>query len=75
VDVLDAGVDDLDAPAVEAVDDPPHDHSFRDRVALITTTSSSCSLKKRFSPVARRDRADIGSPWDPVLITQTRPGG
>ena len=54
----------------------PTDHSLPGiGWALITTTSSWCSLKKRFSPVARRDRADIGSPWDPVLITQTRPGG
>ena len=74
--VLDAGVDDLDAAPVEAVDDPAH----RPLVAgmgwaLITTTSSSCSLKNRFSPVASRDRADIGSPWEPVEITQTLPGG
>ena len=41
----------------------------------MTTTSSSWSLKNRFSPIARRDSADIGSPWDPVLMTQTSPGG
>ena len=54
----------------------PTDHSLPGMGwALITTTSSSRSLKNRFSPAARRDSADIGSPWDPVEITQTWPGG
>ena len=53
----------------------PTDHSLPGiGWALITTTSSSWSRKKRFSPAASRDRADIGSPWEPVEITQTWPG-
>ena len=50
----------------------PTDHSLPGMGwALITTTSSSRSRKNRFSPAARRDSADIGSPWEPVEITHT----
>ncbi len=53
----------------------PTDHSLPGMGwALITTTSSSRSWKNRFSPAASRDRADMGSPWEPVEITQTWPG-
>ena len=53
----------------------PTDHSLPGMGwALMTTTSSSWSLKKRFSPTASRDSADIGSPWEPVEMTQTSPG-
>src|SRR5674476_1405779 len=54
----------------------PTDHSFPGiGWALITTTSSSRRAKNRFSPTANRDRADIGSPCEPVEITHTCPGG
>ena len=43
--------------------------------ALITTTSSSPMRSHLFSPVAMSESADIGSPWDPVEITHTWPGG
>ncbi len=39
------------------------------------TVSWSESLTNLFSPRASRASADIGSPCDPVEITQTSPGG
>ena len=39
------------------------------------TVSCSDSLTKRFSPLASSASADIGSPCEPVEITQTCPGG
>ena len=42
--------------------------------ALITTTSSSPMRSHLFSPVAMSERADIGSPCEPVEITHTSPG-
>ena len=39
------------------------------------TTSSVSILMRRLSPVAMRERADIGSPCEPVEITQISPGG
>ena len=39
------------------------------------TVSWSESLTNLFSPRASRARADIGSPCDPVEMTQTSPGG
>ncbi len=41
---------------------------------LRMTVSCSCTDSQRFSPAASRARADMGSPWDPVEITQTWPG-
>ena len=42
--------------------------------ALITTTSSGRRCSHLLSPAAISDRADIGSPWDPVETTHTLPG-
>ena len=39
------------------------------------TVSCSDSLTNLFSPRASRASADIGSPCEPVEITQTSPGG
>ena len=36
--------------------------------------SSDVSFSHRFSPWASSDRADIGSPWEPVEMMHTSPG-
>ena len=54
----------------------PTDHSLPGMGwALMMTTSSSPMRSHLFSPVAISDNADIGSPWEPVEITHTSPGG
>ena len=54
----------------------PTDHSLPGMGwALMITTSSSPMRSHLFSPVAISDSADIGSPWEPVEITHTSPGG
>ncbi len=53
----------------------PTDHSLPGiGCALIMTTSSGSIWTRLFSPVAMSESADIGSPWEPVEITHTRPG-
>ena len=41
---------------------------------LSTTTSPSSTCSQRLSPAAICARADIGSPWEPVEMTQISPG-
>ena len=41
----------------------------------MTTTSPSPTRSHLLSPVAINERADIGSPWEPVEITHISPGG
>ena len=54
----------------------PTDHSLPGMGwALIMTTSSGSIWTRRFSPTAMRESADMGSPWEPVEITQIRPAG
>ena len=54
----------------------PTDHSLPGiGWALMITTSSSPMRSHLFSPVAMSERADIGSPCEPVEITHTSPGG
>ena len=41
----------------------------------MTTTSPAPTRSHLLSPVAISERADIGSPWEPVEITHISPGG
>jgi hypothetical protein len=53
----------------------PTDHSLPGMGwALMTTTSSSPMRSHLLSPVAISERADMGSPWEPVEITHISPG-
>ncbi len=42
---------------------------------LRMTVSSGVRSSQRLVPDAMSDSADMGSPWEPVEITHTRPGG
>ena len=42
---------------------------------LMITTSPSLSVSQRFSLAAMSDRADMGSPCEPVEMTHTFSGG
>src|SRR5580700_8733499 len=54
----------------------PTDHSLPGMGwALMTTTSSEPMRSHLLSPVAMRDRADMGSPCEPVEMTHISPGG